>query len=343
VNRSLARAAPIRFLIGVAALWMMARGVALTGWEPAPARPPTPGRFALHPPTRPRPRPPLPVPQRHGKTEPRPLSAPDRPETTAPRAHARLPFTPTLAAYPSSPGPAAEPRASTPMGSGPSSLSEAVIAPGPPSTKRWSGSAWMFLRGGGRATTLSPGQVGGGQAGVRILYRLAPRLSAAARFSTAIGGIRQSEASAGLDWAPIARLPVHLMAERRVAIDAGGRNAWTLGMAGGIDDVRIAPGWRLDAYGEAGVVGARRRDLYADGAARIARAIGVGAGRTLALGGGLWAAAQPDATRLDIGPSAVLRLPVAHRTVAIALDWHERVAGHARPGSGVALTVATDF
>jgi len=214
---------------------------------------------------------------------------------------------------------------------------------GPAIDRRWSGSAWIFLRGGGRATALSPGQVGGGQAGARIAYRLTPHLSATARFSTAIGGIRQTEASAGLDWLPFAGLPIHVMAERRAAIDSGGRNAWTLGAAGGVDDIRIAPGWRLDAYGEAGVVGAHRRDLYADGAARIARAIGVGSGGTLALGGGLWGAAQPGATRLDIGPSAVLRVPVAHRTVAIALDWRERVAGHAKPGSGVALTVGADF
>jgi hypothetical protein len=221
----------------------------------------------------------------------------------------------------------------------------AVVAASPPS-KRWSGSAWAFLRGGGRATTLSPGgQIGGGQAGARMLYRLddGGHLSAAARISTAIGGARQTEAAVGLDWKPIASLPVHLMAERRIAIDRGGRNAFTLGAAGGVDDVKVAPGWRLDAYGEAGVVGARRRDLYADGAARIARAIGLGGDTSLALGGGAWGAAQPGAARLDVGPSVVLRLPVEHHTVAVALDWRERVLGHARPGSGVALTVATDF
>ncbi|HLZ78502.1 MAG TPA: hypothetical protein VKQ09_04110 [Sphingomonas sp.] len=42
-------------------------------------------------------------------------------------------------------------------------------------------------------------------------------------------------------------------------------------------------------------------------------------------------------------PSAVLRLPVAHRTVALALGWHERMLGTAKPGSGVALTLASDF
>jgi len=224
-----------------------------------------------------------------------------------------------------------------------SGLSEAAAMSGPPPTRRWSGSAWAFLRGGGRATALSPGQVGGGQAGARILYRIDPHLSAAARISTAIGGARQTEAAFGIDWKPIDTLPVHLMAERRVAIDSGGRNAWTLGAAGGVDDVRVAPGWRLDGYGEAGVVGARRRDLYADGAVRIGRTMPMSGDRTLAVGGGAWAAAQPGASRLDFGPSIVLRLPIERHAVAVALDWRERVLGHARPGSGLALTVATDF
>ncbi len=221
-----------------------------------------------------------------------------------------------------------------------------ILDPPSPSSTRWSGSAWAFLRGGGRATPLSPGgQIGGGQTGARILYRLGQggRLSAAARVSAAIGGARQTEAAVGFDWKPIAAIPIHIMADRRIAIDRGGRNAFTLGAAGGVDDVHIAPGWRLDGYAEAGVVGAKRRDLYADGAARIARAIGIGSNASLAIGGGVWGAAQPGAERLDMGPSVVLRLPVEHHAVSVALDWRERVAGQAKPGSGIALTVATDF
>lgn len=104
-----------------------------------------------------------------------------------------------------------------------------------------------------------------------------------------------------------------------------------------------APGWRLDGYAQAGRVGLRRRDLYADGATRVARAIEPGHDRSLALGGGLWGAARPGAARLDVGPSAVLRLPIAHYSVALALDGRERMLGVARPGSGVALTLASDF
>jgi hypothetical protein len=351
LSKSLARAAPVRFLIGVAAVWTTARGVALAGWGPThPSQ--SPGHIELRSPMASQTAivPSLLVLGRETATVPLVLRA-------ASNSSAR-----TALSWPRSRS--TQPSADSPNGpdSTPPLLMLAVASPQPDhaysrasglsepatvadqiSAKRWSGSAWAFLRGGGRATALSPGQVGGGQAGARILYRLDQHLSAAARISTAIGGARQTEAAFGLDWKPIDKVPIHLMAERRVAIDRGGRNAWTLGAAGGVDDVRIAPGWRLDGYGEAGVVGARRRDLYADGAARIARAIDWGGNKSLALGGGLWGAAQPGASRLDVGPSVVLRLPVDHHGVAVALDWRERVLGHAKPGSGIALTVATDF
>ncbi len=209
---------------------------------------------------------------------------------------------------------------------------------------RWSGAGWAFVRGGGYATPLSPaGQIGAGQAGVRVLYRLATGISASARISRTIGGPDQTEAAAGIDWQPAPHVPVHLTVERRVAIDRGGRDAFALGAAGGVYAVPLAPGWRLDGYAEAGVVGARRRDLYADGALRAGRALDLGDGRSLTLGLGAWGAAQPRAARLDAGPSAVLRLPVDGRTIAVALDYRARLAGDARPHSGVALTVGVDF
>jgi hypothetical protein len=225
---------------------------------------------------------------------------------------------------------------------------EAAMAAGPASkttaASHWSGSAWAFVRGGGRATALSPGgQIGGGQAGANLLYRVDGGLSASARISHTIGGARQSEAALGIDWKPLPSIPVHILADRRIAIDKGGRNAWTLGAAGGVYALPLGGSWRLDGYAEAGVVGAKRRDLYADGALRVARAIDLGEGRSLAFGGGVWGAAQPGASRIDVGPSAVLRLPIEGRTVAVALDWRQRVTGDAKPGSGVALTLGIDF
>jgi hypothetical protein len=50
--------------------------------------------------------------------------------------------------------------------------------------------------------------------------------------------------------------------------------------------------------------------------------IDLGDRRWLALGGGAWRAARPGASRIDIGPSVMLRLPIEVRTVAVTLDWH---------------------
>jgi len=339
MSGSLANAAPVRFLIGVVALWATGRGIALVGWRP-PVVPTVSAPAILHTPKAGARGPlvmalPLPLPLRP-PARPRALLRPAAiPATEGVVRSVAAPFNGNATAA-----------ADTYRRSDGIAEAHSVAAPALERHSRWSGTVWAFVRGGGRASALSPGgQIGGGQAGGRLLYRLdgAGRLAASARLSGTIGGARQTEGAVGLDWKPVEALPVHVMVERRVAIDRGGRNAWTAGVAGGVDAVPLAPGWRLDGYAEAGVVGSRRRDLYADGAARVGRAVDLGAGRSLTLGGGLWGAAQPGAARLDAGPSAVLRLPVTGRTVALALDWRERVLGDARPSSGVAFTVAADF
>jgi hypothetical protein len=101
--------------------------------------------------------------------------------------------------------------------------------------------------------------------------------------------------------------------------------------------VPLPAGFRLEAYGQAGVVGARSRDLFADASARAARPIGGG----ISLGAGVWGAAQPGVARLDFGPSATLRLP--RLGASLSAEWRFRAAGRAQPGSGPALTLITDF
>jgi hypothetical protein len=61
------------------------------------------------------------------------------------------------------------------------------------------------------------------------------------------------------------------------------------------------------------------------------------------VGGGLWGAAQPRVARLDVGPSAALRLPVRGANLRLVADWRFRIAGHAAPGGGPALALAGDF
>jgi len=213
---------------------------------------------------------------------------------------------------------------------------------------RWSGSIWLFARPeDGRSGLAAAGQLGGSQAGARMAYRLTDpetgSLALAARLSSPLRDRDGAEAALGLDWRPVAEVPFRLSAERRIAIGPDGRDAWSLYAAGGFWRGGLPAELEMDGYGQAGVVGARSRDLFADGALRIGRAIPLANGKRLVLGGGAWGAAQPGVSRIDIGPRVALSLPLAGTTVTGAVDWRIRVAGHASPDSGAAFTIATDF
>jgi hypothetical protein len=230
------------------------------------------------------------------------------------------------------------------------------LPPAPPATRpavptpaaaasRWSVSAFLFARGGVGGRSLAPGgTLGGSQAGARILYRLngnaARPLSLAARLYAPGTGLAGAEAAAGVEWQPLRVLPVRLLAERREALGTDGRSAFALTLHGGFTR-RVAGPVQLDAYAQAGAVGARSPDLFADGSIRASAPVALD-GR-LSLGAAAWAAAQPGVSRIDAGPSLRLALPVQDRTVTIAADWRLRLAGDAAPPSGPALTLASDF
>lgn len=224
----------------------------------------------------------------------------------------------------------------------------AVLPPSPPTRSRWSGYGWIFTRGdAGRPRLASGGQLGGAQAGLRLAYRIAElgpgSLALAGRISTPLRETRGAEAAVGIDWKPMAKLPLRLSIERRIAIGPEGRNAWSAYAATGFYRAGLPGGAEVDGYAQAGIVGARSHDLFADGALRIGRPIALPAGKRLVLGAGMWGAAQPGAARLDIGPRAALSLPVGGMTMTAAAEWRGRVAGDARPGSGAAFSLAADF
>lgn len=222
----------------------------------------------------------------------------------------------------------------------------AVPAAGRP--RPWNISAWVFLRdGGGRPGLATAGQLGGSQAGARATYRLfeAGGLVAAAstRLSRPLSDANGAEASVGLAVRPVREIPIEIAVERRIALESGARNAWTIGVAGGVDRVALPLGLELDAYGQAGVVGANSRDLYADGAVAVQRRVADFGRASIHVGGGAWAAAQPGASRVDAGPRITARIPTSGPNLRISLDWRERVAGNAEPNSGLALTIGADF
>lgn len=238
------------------------------------------------------------------------------------------------------PGVAAQPPAAAPAEPEPAVLPPLLPDRLAPLPDRWSASGWIVVRPGtGIGAAPGGGQIGGGQAGVRIAWTALPRarVAAVARFAAPLAG-KGREAALGVEWQP-SRLPIRLVGERRFGLD-GTPGGTGLGVIAGAD-ARLPAGFRLESYAQAGAVRRSRTEPYADGAARILRPVAVH-GR-LALGVGAWGAAQRDAARLDIGPSAALALPVAVAPLRLSLDWRQRIAGDARPGSGPALTLGGDF
>lgn len=208
-------------------------------------------------------------------------------------------------------------------------------------SRRLSGSAWLLLRRDGAPGLAPGGTLGGSQAGGRLLYRLdgghRRGLALSARAYAPLRRSAGAEAAFGLDWRPVPGLPVHLLLERRQRLGREGRSAFGATVYGG-GSAALGGGWRLDGYAQAGVVGARSRDPFVDGSARVSRPFG-----PLEIGGAIWGAAQPGASRLDAGPQLALPFRAGASSLRLSAEYRFRLAGDARPASGPALTLGVDF
>ena len=221
----------------------------------------------------------------------------------------------------------------------------ATTTPPPAQTgqRRLSVSLWAIGRSPSSPTLATAGQLGGSQAGLRARYDLRHGLAAAVRISGPLNARLGKEAAVALDGRPLRSVPMTFTIERRAGLDRGGRDAFAAGMFGGFDSLRVADRTLADGYAQAGIVGARRRDLYIDGSLRAERRIGE-VGRTrIGIGAGIWGGAQPGVARLDIGPQLVAHVPFATGGLRIGAEWRQRIAGNARPGSGPALSLGADF
>jgi hypothetical protein len=331
-------APPIRFLVTVVGGWACLRAALLwlSGPQPALADPrPPAGRACAPAPAQ------QPVAAAAVKA-PRSIAHPIRrlaprssnPPELALQAGARPPLV-LLATEPAAPAPREEVR--VPIADLPAPRLAAAAR-----LSRWSASAWLFARAAAQAGLAPGGSLGGSQAGARLFYRLAGSperpLGLSARLTAGAAG-RGAEAALGIDWKPLARLPLHLLAERRQAMAKSGRSDFALAAYGGIYDAPLAGRLRLDVDAQGGVVGIRTRDLFADGSARLSLPLG---GR-FKLGAGAWAAVQPGLGRVDVGPQASYRLSAGPAALRIDAQWRWRVAGNARPGSGPALVLSTGF
>jgi hypothetical protein len=202
---------------------------------------------------------------------------------------------------------------------------------------RWSFTGWALLRRGAGAQLAPGGTLGGSQIGARLTSGVRDDVAVSARLHSPVDRPEGAEAAIGLEWRPVAAVPVRLLAERRQRIGKEGRSAFALTAHGGISAVNVLGLFEVEAYGQAGIVGLRSRDLFADGSARLA----VPLSGDLSVGAATWGAAQPGAARLDLGPELTVRIPAAR--LRVSASYRVRLAGDAEPGSGPAVTIGTDF
>jgi hypothetical protein len=207
-------------------------------------------------------------------------------------------------------------------------------------------SAWMLMRGSeGAGGLASNGQLGGSQTGARLLVPLmasgkSAQIALSGRISSPLRGIAGKEAALGIAMKPSKNLPLELIGERRIGLDRSGRDAFAFTAVAGISDKPLGAGWVLSAYGQTGIVGLKSRDAFADGALRIERETGTS---KLRIGVGIWAAAQPGVSRIDIGPRVAHPLRIGGANTTVGAEWRQRIAGNAAPGSGAVIVIGGDF
>jgi hypothetical protein len=198
-------------------------------------------------------------------------------------------------------------------------------------------SSWASMRKqAGSDSLANSGMLGGSQAGVRLLWRVDPHLSASLRASAPINSQRGMEAALGVRYQPFTSLPVALTVERRHAFRDYGQSAFALFAEGGVYGRPMPWNSTLDGYFQAGMVDFNHPDWFVDGQAAMSRPVW----RNLSAGLGLWGGAQRGLNRLDVGPRATLRVGSGMR---VHLDYRYRLLGNAVPGSGGVVTLAGDF
>ena len=212
-----------------------------------------------------------------------------------------------------------------------------------------SGSAWILYRPNSTVAPLaSVGQLGGSQAGLQVSLPVAqvPKIGTIAlqaRLSRALQNPGQAEAGIGVRLTLHPKIPINMVIERRIRIGEGGRNAFAVGVASGFYDKALPKGVLVSAYGQAGVVGLRTRDLYVDAAIRAEHRLFTSETSEVRVGVAAWGAAQPGVSRVDVGPRISGSLRIGKTRLQASVEWRQRLAGNARPNSGPVFTIGSDF
>lgn len=213
---------------------------------------------------------------------------------------------------------------------------------------------WFFARAGSSltnpfSTALQPGsaQYGGSQTGAIFSFRLAGdrgrNVAVYSRVSSPLAVKGAGEIAIGAKAKPISGLPISLYAERRFREGQLSGSGTALFAAGGSGPDEIMRDVFLETYGQAGYVFQDDDSYFFDGSASVQRKLAtVGTGK-ISLGGAVWAGGQEGVRRFDIGPRINIDAPFKNLQTRVSVDWRQRVAGNAEPGSGLAVSLSTGF
>ncbi|TMM48712.1 hypothetical protein [Qipengyuania marisflavi] len=215
---------------------------------------------------------------------------------------------------------------------------------------RWQADAWLLWRPGGARIDgegAQPAGYGGSQAGAVLAFRLAPGGSSAQaymRLGRGLSNIADTEAAIGLRARPVAAIPATFHAEVRVRQNIGGVELRPAAMVtSGFDRTPVLKGLEARGYAQAGYVGGRDTTAFADGQLIADHAVARFDLAAVRAGGGVWGGAQRGAARLDVGPTISVDVALGPMPARLSVDYRLRIAGEARPASGVALTLSTGF
>ena len=219
------------------------------------------------------------------------------------------------------------------------------------SERRWSGDGWLMWRQGSTAAVggVVPPTYGASQGGVVLRYRLAPSSALQPmlylRVTGAMDGSGQADSAFGFSARPISGLPLVAAVEGRVSrFSNGSTHLRPAAMV--ITELMPQPmpfAMRAEMYGAAGYVGGPASTAFIDGQLRVDHHVASIGPSEIRAGAGLWGGAQQGAGRLDVGPTASVRVASDHFAARLGVDWRLRVAGDAAPTSGPAVTLSTGF
>jgi hypothetical protein len=214
---------------------------------------------------------------------------------------------------------------------------------------QWSISGWLLARSAeSQSGFATNGSLGGSQIGVRLQRKLlqsadGTSLSLNFRVSAPLSTKIGAEGAIGVSIRTATKQPIDFIVERRIPFGKDGRSDFAAIVATGFDDVPIGRGLLASAYGQSGIVGFSQPDFFVNGAARLEHDLIPKSRLKIRLGAGVWGAAQPGLSRLDVGPLVSVRFPIAKTNMRVSAEWRQRIAGNADPASGPALTIGTDF